>query len=168
MPRWRNNQAFVLHMSRGTLLFLRGVANPLVFIKRPYSVYLVSSSWWVLQRSFIVRQSGLFRADYPKHVSSLRGLDGPFCHSVSKPAVQSLLCTELKYQINTYGNKSSFFLLNIYFFYTMCKAAKTIPADNWGLKFVWQGCDLWYFITLLYKIIMICKQSLSVSGSLDV
>lgn len=117
MPWWRNNQAFVLHMSRSTLLFLRGVTNPLVFIKGLYSLYLVSSSWLMLQCKFVVRQSGLFRADYPKHVYSLRGLDGPLCHSVSKPAVQSLLCTVLHYQINTYGNKRFFFLINISFFF---------------------------------------------------
>lgn len=117
MPWWRNNQAFVLHMSHSTLLFLRGVANPLVFIKGLYTLYLVSSSWWLLQCGFIVKQSGLFRVDYPKHVSSPWGLDGPLCHSVSKPAVQTLLCTVLHYEVNTYGYKSCcFFCLWIYVF----------------------------------------------------
>lgn len=102
MAWWRNNQAFVLHMSRSTLLFLRGVTNPLVFIKGPCSLYLVSSSRWTLQCGFIVKQSGLFRADYPKHVSSLQGPDGPLCHSASKPAVQSLQCTALRCEINTW------------------------------------------------------------------
>lgn len=37
VPWWRNNQAFVLHISRSTLL---GEANPLVFIKGLYSLYL--------------------------------------------------------------------------------------------------------------------------------
>lgn len=59
---------------------------------------------------------GLFRADYSKHVSSLRGLDGPFCHSVSRPNVQILLCTMLHYEINKYGY-IFIFLVDLSFFF---------------------------------------------------
>lgn len=92
---------------------LMAEVNPLVFIKGLYGLYRPPGECCGLG----VKQSGLFRADYPKHVSSPQGLDGPLCHSVSKPAVQSLLCTVLHYEINTYGS-NNVLLVTILFFFT--------------------------------------------------
>lgn len=110
---------------------LMAEVNPLVFIKRTaLSIYCPAGECCGLG----VKQSGLFRADYPKHVSSPQGLDGPLCHSVSKPAVQSLLCTALHYEVNTYGGNNFLLLIILLFFTSIICIRAEISSINYQEK----------------------------------
>lgn len=121
---------------------LMAEVNPLVFIKGLYCLCRPPGECCGLG----VKQSGLFRADYPKHVSSPQGLDGPLCHSVSKPAVQSLLCTALHYEINTYG-RTNFLLVTILFFFTsvICIRAEISSINYQENYFTWGVLSYSYF-----------------------
>lgn len=120
MPWWRNNQAFVLHMSCSTLLFLRGEANPLVFIKGLYSLFLprgeccsVASSSNNLVFSELITQSMC-----PLYGSLMGCSDSVQVSQLYKSSLSTKRC----YEINT------FFFISI---------VKNVRAGNRLYKLQW-------------------------------